>query len=479
MSDVSPKLFISYSWTSAEHEKCVLNLATELRENGVDVIIDKWDLKEGHDAHLFMETMVTDPSIQKVAIVCDKVYVEKADGRSGGVGTETQIISAEVYANEDQNKFVAIVTEKDDQGKVFVPVYYRSRIYIDLSESDIYAKNFEQLLRWVYDKPLYIKPELGRKPAFLDDSITVALGTSSQAKRALDAIRNNKDYCRGALTEYFEVFTTNLERFRLTDGEGEFDDKVIESIEQFIPYRNEAIEIFLSLAQYRNAPETIESVHRFFEGLLPYMFKPGHVSTYREWDFDNFRFVIHELFLYAIAGYLKYEQFDAMGYLLRRQFYFERNELPKTVSFSIIRQYMKSLQYRNERLNLRRLSLRADLLTQRTKGSGLSERQLVQSDFVLYIRDCLDAIRYDVYQQWWPETLLYAEGREGAFEIFARGQSEEYFNKLKQIFDVENKADMEPLLQAFQDNKLPIPTWQFDTFSPAALMGFQQLATRP
>ena len=129
-------------------------LATELRENAVDVIINKWDLKEGHDAHAFMEKMVTDPSIQKVVIVCDKVYAEKADDRSGGVGTETQIISPEVYPKEDQNKFVAVVTEKDDQGKAFLPVYYRSRIYIDLSDSDTYAKNFEQLLRWIYDKPL-------------------------------------------------------------------------------------------------------------------------------------------------------------------------------------------------------------------------------------------------------------------------------------------------------------------------------------
>jgi hypothetical protein len=30
-----------------------LNLATDLRESGVDVILDKWDLKEGHDTDFF------------------------------------------------------------------------------------------------------------------------------------------------------------------------------------------------------------------------------------------------------------------------------------------------------------------------------------------------------------------------------------------------------------------------------------------
>ena len=96
----APKLFISYSWSDAEYEQWVVGLATDLRESGVDVILDKWDLKEGHDAVAFMEQMVTNPEIKKVAIICDEKYAAKADGRAGGVGTETQIISREVYENQ-------------------------------------------------------------------------------------------------------------------------------------------------------------------------------------------------------------------------------------------------------------------------------------------------------------------------------------------------------------------------------------------
>jgi hypothetical protein len=59
-----------------------------LRESGVDVILDKRDLKEGHDALAFMEQMVTNPEIKKVAIVCDEKYAAKAGGRNGGVGTD-------------------------------------------------------------------------------------------------------------------------------------------------------------------------------------------------------------------------------------------------------------------------------------------------------------------------------------------------------------------------------------------------------
>ena len=49
------KAFVSYSWSDPEHEEWVLQLATELMESGVRVILDKWDLKEGHEANAFME----------------------------------------------------------------------------------------------------------------------------------------------------------------------------------------------------------------------------------------------------------------------------------------------------------------------------------------------------------------------------------------------------------------------------------------
>jgi hypothetical protein len=45
MSDVeTPKAFISYSRTNAEHIKWVVELAEELVENGIDVVLDKWHL---------------------------------------------------------------------------------------------------------------------------------------------------------------------------------------------------------------------------------------------------------------------------------------------------------------------------------------------------------------------------------------------------------------------------------------------------
>lgn len=484
MSQDNPKLFISYCWSSPEHEQWVLNLATELREAGVNVIFDKWDLKEGHDALKFMEKMVTDPKIKKVAIICDHTYVEKADNRSGGVGTETQIISPKIYAKADQNKFVVIVAERDKNGEVCLPTYYKSRIYIDLSESDLYATNFERLLRWIYDKPLYIKPKMGKIPEFLSEIDSINLGTSLKYKRALDAVRNNRVYVKGALDEYFQTFVENLEEFRISNVVGEFDDEVIKNIDNFLPYRNEAITIFLAIAQYRNVQETWQQLHKFFENLIPYMDRPEGVKTWGESDFDNFRFIIHELFLYAISSLLKYECFDGVTYLIRQHYFVEKDyDSNRNVikPFTVFLKETPSFGHRNERLNLKRTSLRTDLLKQRSKTSGMKFMQLMQSDFVLFIRDCFDVIKYQQYQAWWPHTLLYFKRHSCTLEIFARAQSKQYFSKIKCIFDIGEKNDFILLFEAFKKKELTLPSWGIFSYllNPEILLGFEWLATRP
>lgn len=110
----APKVFISYSWTNQDHVDWVENLAKRLVAAGVDVVFDQWSLKKGHDKLAFMESMVTDKDVKHVLAICDAKYAAKADGREGGVGTESQIISPEVYTRVTQEKFIPLVRETSD-----------------------------------------------------------------------------------------------------------------------------------------------------------------------------------------------------------------------------------------------------------------------------------------------------------------------------------------------------------------------------
>ena len=166
MSISAPKVFISYSWTNSER---VIELAKRLVGDGVEVVLDKWELKEGQDKYTFMEQSVTDPSINKVLLICDRTYAEKANTREGGVGDETMVISPEVYAKATETKYIPVIFERDENGKEYTPAYLKSRIYIDLSDDEQFEKNYETLLRALHNKPENRKPALGKMPEWLND----------------------------------------------------------------------------------------------------------------------------------------------------------------------------------------------------------------------------------------------------------------------------------------------------------------------
>lgn len=163
----TPRVFISYAWTNQDHEFWVLSLAERLVSDGIDIVIDKWNLEPGQDKYVFMEKMVQDPTITNVLLILNEQYKKKSDARSGGVGTEAQIISSELYDKTEQKKFIPIIAERDDSGREFAPIFLKNRIYIDLTLTGSYETEYEKLVRFVYKKPITSKPQLGTPPAYL------------------------------------------------------------------------------------------------------------------------------------------------------------------------------------------------------------------------------------------------------------------------------------------------------------------------
>jgi len=80
-----PRVFISYAWGSQNYQNKVLAFASSLRNDGIDVVLDKWDLSEGNDTYAFMEQCVTDDTITNVLMLIDPMYTKKADEISGVV----------------------------------------------------------------------------------------------------------------------------------------------------------------------------------------------------------------------------------------------------------------------------------------------------------------------------------------------------------------------------------------------------------
>jgi len=88
-----PKVFISYSWEDEAHKEWVRSLADSLLANGIDAILDQYDLSLGDRLPQFMEQSIANSDY--VLIICTPTYKKKSDTRNGGVGYEGHIISGE------------------------------------------------------------------------------------------------------------------------------------------------------------------------------------------------------------------------------------------------------------------------------------------------------------------------------------------------------------------------------------------------
>lgn len=478
-TQADPRLFISYSWTTPEHEAWVLKFAEELTSQGIDVILDKWDLQPGHDANAFMEKMVSDPTVTKVLLICDEMYAKKSDGRKGGAGTEAQIITPEIYAHTAQDKFAAVVRERDSEGKAFLPVYYKSRIYFDLTDPSSYATEFDKIVRWAWGQQVHVRPAKGQRPSFLEGkTVSGKILSSAAHRRAMEAVRSGSANAGPAVREYLDIIASGLETFGVKTEPATrqtFDDVIVASIEEFTPYRNEMIELFAVIAQYAPIPAQLEPLRRFFEKCIPYFDFQG-TGSFSEWDFDNYRFITHELFLYCVGMFIRYEQFPAAQEFLDNEYYWDdrRERDNKMHSFAVFRAPMKSLDHRNQRQQLNRLSVRADMLKERNVGTGLDFNYIMTADLILYLR----GVSLGDWRGWWPETLLYTERFSGPFEIFARSKSKRYFDKIKGLLAVESKEELQKRLEGIIE-KDRLPRWQFETLEVVRLTGFANIAATP
>lgn len=159
----NPTVFISYSWDNEEHQNWVLKLATKLFDNGVAVLLDRYELGPGKNVLHFMETSI--PKADKVIIVFTNNYKLKAENRKGGVGYEYSILNSELYRIiSTNNKFLPVI--RNGSIETSVPNFMQQFISVDMIDDSKFDENFNQLLLAIYDKPQIEKPKLGPAPKF-------------------------------------------------------------------------------------------------------------------------------------------------------------------------------------------------------------------------------------------------------------------------------------------------------------------------
>lgn len=450
MSIATKKVFISYSWKVQEK---VIELAQRLISNGIDVILDVYDLKEGQDKYAFMEQSVNDPSVDKVLIICDRSYMEKANDRSGGVGDETVIISPEIYGQMKQEKFIPIAFEVDEEGKACIPHYLKTRIYIDLTtEDDRYETEYEKLLRNIYQKPVHKKPALGAKPEWLEDE-TVDLSairdilkqvrgyTGGNTAKADFLVRKASDEFVNAAKQY--VLPTDMD---IAAG-------LLKAIDQTKPLRD----LFLTYCENLIYSDQLkgEILSELFERLYNELHDAGG-RAWNESDFELYDFMIWELFICATAVLLHYERFTELRKLLVHPYFLRRSYSLMDVepkNYTAFRKYMRTIEEICKRNceNPQLYTLNGDILVKREKKPILTKQAIANADIVLYqLSKLLNVPDNNSWHDWFPTTYVYFEGTQVLWQKLI---SKSYCEKLYPLFAVKSIEELKGKIKASTEGR--------------------------
>ncbi len=444
-----PKAFISYSHTNTEHVRWVVELAERLTHDGVQVVLDKWDLKPGHDAIVFMEQMITDSSIEFVLLVCDQRYQEKADGRDGGVGTESQIISRAVYEKVNQEKFIPVIKENDDVGKPCTPVFVGGRIHINLSDESTYEAEYEKLLRHLWKKPLSKRPVIGEMPAYLKEDVPESSPLTGKVKRACNLLETGNPRAMSAVREAFLLMIEDLKLQRITYASAteDYDETVLSSVTAMIPVREAFVEL---VTMSTEVDMDSDAIHKFFEDLISLFYPVEGTTSHRELDFDNFRFFGYEILLHYLAILIKAGRFKAVTEFLGASFFKQKyGNLEPTVIFEEIRSHIGSLdKMRNVRLKLNRTSVVADEIKRRATNTRISFQDLQTADSVIYAHSLVNSEQ--CFRFFWPVTMVFRESHGRRPELFAKLVSKRHFERIKDLFCCVDSEELKKKVQEAQ-----------------------------
>lgn len=445
------KIFISYSWGNKEHQDWIVNLGKRLMNDTVDVVLDRWSLKDGHDIHDFMEEMVKSSDIFRVLVISNSKYQQKADEREGGVGTETQIITPNIYTNQKQEKFIPIVIERDENGEPCLPIYLASRKYIDFSKEENFEESYEELLRNILEAPSIPKPKLGSKPPIYITENKINLSETNNKIRTIEnQINKTQSLNQKYLNDFIESYLDILWDFQLTKIPNDiksYGEALIENLKSYKPLREDFIKL-IDLISGNDFKIDSEILIDFFENAPTYQKPKEDLGGWNPAEFDIFKIIFQELFLYTIAICLKNKDYDLISDLLNSKYYkrdsYSRNEEPE--NFTFLYNYHEFLdKYMKQEYN--KITGFGDYLISNLSHQVRKEN-LILSDTLCYVVSYLNNLNN--YYNWFPNTYLYNKDR--GFIFFEKITSKKHFEKVKTIFDVSNETEFKDKLNKVKEN---------------------------
>jgi len=443
-----PKVFISYSWSSQSHQLLVQQWAEQLIADGIDVVLDIYDLKEGHDKFAFMERMVTDPRVTHVLVICDRTYSEKADARRAGVGTESQIISKEVYEKVEQSKFIPIACEFSNDGNPYLPTFLKSRIWIDFSSPETVNSNWERLIRLIFGKPLNEKPKLGKPPAYINNDSSLPSSPIISKYNALrQAILQEKKGLAIYRRDFLEACINHADALRVRERPNldALGEKVLEDCGKLKQVRNYILDWVLLESESMPSKEFCQALLDFLESLRSLKSHPPELNSWNEAWFDAHSVFVYETFLYLIAALLKTHSYPILHEVFTTHYLLpdvDRQGDNFFDTFDAFYGYSEILQSVLAPKGQRLYSPTAELIKRQADREDLPFKSILEAELLVLLMAFITP-----NARWYPQTLHYAS-YSPTFPFFLRITQHKHFENLAIITGITDANKLREAVKA-------------------------------
>ncbi len=433
------------------HQERVKNWADRLIADRVEIVLDVYDLKEGDDKYKFMESMVTDPAVTHVLVICDRAYAEKSDAGEAGVGTESQIISGEVYKKVKQSKFIPIVCEFDDHKEPILPIFMQSRIWIDFSNPEAVNKNWEQTIRLLYGKPQYVKPKKGKVPFFITNDTSIPTSEAfSKFNLLKQAILEDKKGLKHYRRDFIDACISYADNLRVREPPKVKDmgEKILEDCGKLKAVRNHLCDWVLLESELSDKVDFSESLMDVLEKLRDLKSRPPEINTWHDSWFEAHAVFVYETFLYIVAALLKSGAHEALNEIYTSHYLVQSpvNERESDFErFDCFFGHSDALQSVLAPEGKRLYAPAAELISRQADREDLPFSDIWQAELLTLLMSFIIPKTY-----WYPTTLIYSSYY--SYPFFVRAAQHKNFAKLAKITGINNVNTLRQAVRQRCDN---------------------------
>ncbi|MCD8243293.1 MAG: toll/interleukin-1 receptor domain-containing protein [Parabacteroides sp.] len=460
-----PRIGISYCHSARGVAE---KICDRLEKNGFKVLIDFKDLKYGHDMNYFMEELITETGT--LIILIDNEYAQKADERKGGVGTETFLISSEMYSQARPDRFIPCALEKDGKGGFILPKYLKSRMCADFTSEEQIEKNWASILTHLTSEERHEKSD--------DDNFVKSIDVGRDYIAQLNSsfsIRVAQEF----LEHSFQYVDSLRVRREVKIDSREFYEECIALYQKLIPVRNQCIEL-IYIMEKAPSDQMVNIVTEMLEMLLTLKEPPldkSTINTINEYRHASHRVFAYDIFLHSIATLMRLLKFSEIHEILTPGF--TPTEYDRTMGYRQPNTYhdffiTKDDVFKRQPEYEKFISPGLQLVKENaTRGDISFDPHLIEADVLIY----LHSLVYSFY--WLPMTICYCESTDMPRAFFMKCSGKRFFKYLAQATGISSGNDMRSsFLENGGDERIKAISSLFFAPKVSKLVNLDELDTR-